>query len=59
MRPGGPAEVADAETPHTQIESETAAELLDCLAPDDVERESMLNSLFREPSLDDDEDYGI
>jgi ferredoxin len=41
------------------IESNTAAELLDCLAPDDAERETMLQSLFSEPSLDDDDDYGI
>jgi len=42
------------------IESDTAAELVDCLTPDDTERESMLNSLFSEPSLDDDDDlYGV
>ena len=59
MRPGDPAEVRDSATFHTQIESNTAAELLDCLAPDDAERETMLQSLFSEPSLDDDDDYGI
>ena len=59
VRPGGPDEVADSATFHTQIESNTAAELLDCLAPDDAERETMLQSLFSEPSLDDDDDYGI
>ena len=48
-----PAEVSDPAAFHTQIESATAAELVDCLAPDDKERESMLNSLFSEPTLDD------
>ena len=57
VRPGGPAEVADSAALHTQIESNTAAELLDCLEPDDAERESMLANLFSEPSLDDDDDY--
>ena len=59
VRPGGPDEVADSATFHPQIESNTATELLDCLAPDDAERETMLQSLFSEPSLDDDDDYGI
>ena len=58
MRPRGLAEVADSAAFYTQIESDTAAELVDCLTPDDTERESMLNSLFSEPSLDDDV-YGV
>ena len=42
------------------LESNTAAELVDCLAPDEADREAILNSaldsLFSEPSLDDDDD---